>query len=116
MPTTIATTAEPNPASDLPDLSDNTEKPTSQDAVSTAETTPEATEAAASTKEVPVVSTEAPVIQTEASLKTTALTDTTKSTEAGPKETASPEVTTVFLQHRAEKPEGTPNAGVEDAG
>lgn len=118
VPTAIDTTPEPNPVSDPPASTDKTEEPAPQDAVSTSEPAPEATEAATSTEEVPVVSTAAP--QSEVPLETTALTDRAHSTEAGPKETAGHE-TTVTQQPRAEEPKDaesteTPNVQLEDEG
>ncbi|KTF91906.1 hypothetical protein cypCar_00015592 [Cyprinus carpio] len=103
VPTAIGSTPQPNLASDSPTFTYTTEVTSPQDAVSTSEPAPEVTEAAATTEEVPMVSTTAPVIQSEAPFETTALTDTTQSTEAVPIETTSPEATTVFAE--AEMPE-----------
>lgn len=103
VPTAIGSTPQPNLASDSPTFTYTTEVTSPQDAVSTSEPAPEVTEAAATTEEVPMVSTTAPVIQSGTPLETTALTDTTQSTEAVPIETTSPEATTVFAE--AEMPE-----------
>lgn len=116
VPSAANTTLEPNPVSDPPAFTDKTEEPAPQDAVSTSKPAPEATEAAASTEEVPVVSTAATVIQSETTLETTAPTDTTQSTEAGPKETAISEATTVIAGAKSEetkKDEVTVSTGVD---
>ncbi|XP_050973781.1 podoplanin isoform X2 [Labeo rohita] len=94
VPTAIGITPETNVVSTQPVVSAKTEVAAPQDSTSTDAPAREATEAAASTKEVPVVSTTAPVTQSETPVEKTTLTDTTQSTEAGTEETATPEATT----------------------
>lgn len=98
MSTDVTSATEPNLVSDQSDFTPKTEGSATQAAVSTPTPAPEATKTASSTEVVPVVSTTPPVIQSELSSGTTAPTDTANSTEAGPKETASPESSTLIQE------------------
>lgn len=119
VPTAIGITPETNVVSTQPVVSAKTEVAAPQDSTSTDAPGREATEAAASTKEVPVVSTTAPVTQSETPVEKTTLTDTTQSTEAGTEETATPEATT-DIKNQGEGSvndgETQPNVEVEEQG
>ncbi|XP_059378659.1 podoplanin-like [Carassius carassius] len=100
VPTNVTAATEPNLVSNQSNFTAKTEGSATQAAVSTPTPAPEATKTASSTEVVPVVSTTAPVTQSEASSETTAPTDTAQSTEAGPKETTSPEASTLIQESR----------------
>lgn len=117
VPTAVTATIESNRVENQTDFPAEKEGSTPQDAVSTSLPAPEATEATNAT-ELTAVSTTPPVLQSEAQ------TDTSQSTEAGPKETKSPEASTVTKEAGAETgkaketatPSETPHVEVETEG